>query len=288
MLRSPTTTNNVTIHPPEDWSDVNGWDRYLRSQARDAPTSADDILSLRFAPFVLREGGRVWLPGCGVDRGPALYAALGCGVTATDISPFAIEWQQRLAEKPPARISRGWRSFTERNQLVPAPGQFRAMVQDFTTDHPDGPFDVVISCRAYSQLEPDAQQRTARQFEKSLRPAGQLIVDTLNVQGQGRNLLEDSLLDAGFFIPGHEAERWYRDRLDATGIVYALVLGRPRIPHRDQYPPHQREACKRRDQATLDAFAAEYEARIEAAVPEAKRRLEDGATKVAHVLYATG
>jgi SAM-dependent methyltransferase len=278
----------VTIYPPEDWSDLHGWDRYLRSQAGETPDSADDILSLRFVPLVIREGGRVWIPGCGVDRGPALYAALGCSVTATDISPFAIEWQERLAARPPSRVTRGWRSFTRSNDLVPAPGRFRAIVQDFTVERPEGPFDVVINCRACSQLEPDAQRRAAHSFATSLRPAGHLVVDTLNVPGPGRNLLEDNLLAAGFFIPGRDAERWYRDRLEATGIIYALVLGRPHIPLRDQYPPHEFEARKKQDQATLDSFGAEYQARLDAAVPEARRRLEDGVTRIAHVIYSTG
>ncbi len=278
----------MTVHPPLDWSDVPGWDRYLRSSARDAPTRADEILSLRFAPLVIREGGRVWLPGCGVDRGPALYAALGCNVTATDIAPFAIETQVRLAGQPPTRVVRGWQAFTRANQLVPAPGHFRAVVQDFTTAPPDGVFDVVINCRAFSQLEPDIQQRAARRFAASLRPAGHVIVDTLNVPATDRNTLEDSLLDAGFFIPGHDAERWYRDRLIATGIVHALVLGRPRIPHHDQYPAHEFAARRQRDQATLDAFAAEHDARLDAAVPKARRRLADGVTKIAHVIYSTG
>jgi SAM-dependent methyltransferase len=228
------------------------------------------------------------LPGCGVDLGPALYAALGCDVTATDISPFAIEWQAQLSRRPPKRVTRGWESFTRTNKLVPASGQFRAIVQDFTTERPDGVFDVVINCRAFSQLEPDVQQRAARHFATSLRPAGQLVVDTLNVPAKDRNVLEDNLLDAGFFIPGHEAERWYRDRLEATGIVYGLVLGRPIIPQRDQYPAQEFEACKRRDQAILASFGAEYETRLDAAVPEATRRLADGVSKIAHVIYSTG
>jgi SAM-dependent methyltransferase len=274
--------------PPEDWTDVQGWNRYLRSQAHDTPKSADDIPSLRFAPFVIREGGRVWIPGCGVDRGPALYAALGCDVTATDIAPFAISWQERLSTRPPARVVPDWKVFTENNGLVPAPGRFHAFVQDFTKGGLTGPFDVVINCRAYSQLEPDTQARAARHFAQSLRPGGHLVIDVLNVQGEARNTLEDNLLGAGFFIPGHDAERWYRDRLDATGIVYAMVLGRPMIPQRGQYPAHGLEARKQEDQAMLESFRAEYEARIDAAVPEAKRRLDDGVTKIAHVVYSTG
>jgi SAM-dependent methyltransferase len=274
--------------PPEDWTDVQGWNRYLRVQARDTPKSADDVPSLRFAPFVIREGGRVWIPGCGVDPAPALYAALGCHVTATDLSPFAITWQERLSKRPPARVVSDWEAFTRNNELVPAPGEFRAVVHDFTRAGLGGPFDVVINSRAYSQLEPDAQARAARHFAESLRPGGHLVIDVLNVQGAGRSTLEDNLLGAGFFIPGHDAERWYRDRLDATGIVYAMVLGSPVIPQWDQYPAHEDQARREQDQAMLDSFRAEYEARIEAAVPEARRRLDDGVTKIAHVVYSTG
>jgi SAM-dependent methyltransferase len=278
----------VSLHPPENWSDVEGWNRYLREQVPDLPTKTVRVGALRFATFIVRAGARVWLPGCGVDLGPVLLAALGCDVTATDLSDFAIDWQRGLSTKSAATIVEDWHAFLEQNGLEARSGQYHAERQDFLETHPEGLFDVIVNQRAFSQLEPAAQNAAARNFERSLRPNGHLIVDTLNVQGDARNELESCLLQAGFFIPGHEAERWYRDRLDETRIVYAMVLGRPIIPQWGQYAPEEAEQRTQRDKAILASFRAEYEARAEAGGLEAQRRVVDGVTKIAHVVYSTG
>ena len=79
----------------------------------------------------------------------------------------------------------------------------------------------------------------------------------MNVQGDRRNLIEESLLATGFYIPFQKSERWYRQQLDATGIVYGMVLGRPRIPAHNQYPPGRFSEFAERDQMILDSFRVE-------------------------------
>jgi hypothetical protein len=128
----------------------------------------------------------------------------------------------------------------------------------------------------------------AGHFYAALRPGGACIIDTMNVQGQDRNLLEDSLIAAGFYIPFQKSERWYRQQLESTGIVYGMVLGRPHIPAWGQYPPEHFTEFAGRDQQILDSFHVEYERRLQDETAEVNAIVNDRATIVAHVVYATG
>lgn len=85
--------------PPIHWEDRDAWDRYFNAEL-----SATDRISFDSAPIVLRflsfaqeKGGRVWFAGCGLDPYPYTYAGRGCNVLATDFSPVAVRYQQRLA-----------------------------------------------------------------------------------------------------------------------------------------------------------------------------------------------
>ena len=130
--------------------------------------------------------------------------------------------------------------------------------------------------------------KAAEHFHAALRPGGACIIDTMNVQGHRRNLIEDRLLAAGFYIPLQKSERWYREQLDATGMVYAMVLGRPHILARDQYPPGLFKEFAERDQRILDSFRPEYERRLQEDTAEVEATTNDPRTIVAHVVYATG
>ena len=78
-------------------------------------------------------------------------------------------------------------------------------------------------------------RQTAAVLYEALKPGVHAIFDTQNVQGEHRNQIEDSLLDAGFYIPFSKSERWYREQLNSTGVLYVIVLGRPVIPQWGQY-----------------------------------------------------
>ena len=110
----------------------------------------------------------------------------------------------------------------------------------------------------------------------------------MNVQGHDRNLIEDSLIGAGFYIPFQKSERWYRRQLNSTGIVYGMVLERPRIPAGDQYAREQFAEFAKRDQQILDSFRGEYESRLKDEAAEVNAIVNDPATIVARVVYATG
>jgi hypothetical protein len=135
--------------------------------------------------------------------------------------------------------------------------------------------------RAFQGFEADDMRRIARVHAAALRPGGLAVFETMNVQGDERNQLEDALLDAGLVVPLNESERWYRAVLASTGIPFGFILGRPIVKRWDYEP-------KPGDQATLNSFAAEYHARQEREARETEALLKDPSTKTACVVYSTG
>jgi hypothetical protein len=89
-------------------------------------------------------------------------------------------------------------------------------------------------------------------------------------------------------VPFNATERWYRDQLENTGIVYGMLMGRPRIPRIDQYPAEHFAEYAQRDQLVLDSFRGEYEARLAAEEPTVKAILARPETITARVIYTTG
>jgi hypothetical protein len=275
--------------PPEDWNDKTGWDRFFAAEADNSlPATASFCASLRYIEFARERGGRTWFPGCGIDPGPRAYAAVGCTVLATDISAFAVQWQNGIASRPPRECFADWQNFLMQNALTEEAGQFSCVEHDFLQAPPDETFDTVINCRAFQGLPPESMKLAAGNFFAALRPGGAAIFDTANVQGNDRNILEDALAGAGFYLPYAKSERWYRDQLDGTGIVHVMVLGHPRIPSWNQYPASHFNAFKKRHSETLESFRAEYEARREAEAVDVEAAQNDPAVIVAHVVYSTG
>lgn len=159
---------------------------------------------------------------------------------------------------------------------------------DFTQDPPNQQFDVVINCRAFQGLSASAMRAAAGNFYGALRPGGAAIIDTMNVQGDARNRIEDNLAAAGFYIPFQLSERWYRERLESTGFLYGMVLERPHILNANQYPSSEFHKCAKRDQQILDSFFDEYARRRQDEATQVEAIIDNPATVVAHVVYATG
>jgi hypothetical protein len=128
----------------------------------------------------------------------------------------------------------------------------------------------------------------ARNFFAALRPGGVAFIDTINVQGRARDVLEDSLIDAGFFLPFNTSERWYRAQLKSTGIVYGMVLERPQIPNCGQYPAKHFHEYAKRDHKILESFRTTYEAQRAAEESSVRAVLDSPQAKIAHVVYSTG
>jgi len=284
----------VEMSPPVDWSDIAGWDQFLQAKSRDGPFRVPTVIgaqgwhSVRFLSFVRKLGGRVWFPGCGIDPGPRFYAYVGSTVLATDFSPVAVRVQRRFAELAPEIMFGDWSSFVKSNAPIEKCGQFNVAEHDFTTGPPTGVFDVVINCRVFQGLSPSAMTAAARHFFAALRPGGAAMIDTINVQGRARDVLENSLIDAGFFLPFIDSERWYRAKLESTGIIYGMVLGRPQIPNRGQYPAEHFNECAQRDRKILESFRTEYETRLAEEEPSVREVLDGSEAIVARVVYATG
>jgi len=154
---------------------------------------------------------------------------------------------------------------------------------------PNSIFDVVLNCRAFQGLSSQAKRVAAKRFLGALRPGGAAIIDTMNVQGSGaRNEIEDSLAEAGFYLPFSATKRWYREQLDGTGISYAMVLGRPRVQYNRNNSVKNSMAQWERDQTILDSFIEEYKARQTQEEADVKENCDKPETRVAYVVYPTG
>jgi SAM-dependent methyltransferase len=265
----------MTTERPNNRSDKHAWDRWHTAELAAGRTSdLPETLVLRFLAFVHERGGRVWFPGCGLDPYPRAYAARGCRVLATDFSSVAVEYQRGEA----AALLR---------ELGPAAGGGALEVAegDFVAAAPAGTFDVVINSRAFQGKLPEDMRAAARTFRATLRVGGACILDTINVQGESRSMIESSLEAEGFYLPFGKSERWYREQLDATGVPYLMILGRPHV--RPGRTPAERLAETRGHQV-LASLRGEYERRRALEEGEVEVMLARKDTLVAHVVYATG
>lgn len=295
MTRAVNENVPETDGAPVDWRDKKEWDRYHHQRSCAIPfevparVGAPGWESVRFLDLVRATGRRIWFPGCGTDVGPRFYAGLGYKVLATDFSPVATRVQRKLAALPPERVFTGWAAFVRQSDApIEASGQLDVAEHDFTTGAPNGVFDVMINRRAFQGLSASAMLQGARNFFAALRPGGVAIIDTMNVQGDLRNVIEDSLATAGFFLPFSDSERWYRTQLASTRIPFGMIMGRPRVRYNRQNSSKSSMAAWEHDQIVLDSFAEEYKARLEAERPFVEEISRSAETIVAHVIYATG
>lgn len=165
---------------------------------------------------------------------------------ATDFSTVAVAYQQRVALAILKEAGTG--------ELH---GSLTVEEHDFTLSKPDGEFDVVINNRAFQGLSPARMGAAAAHFYAGLRPGGVCILLTMNVgSSEGRDLIEDSLLVAGFVIPGSKSERWYRQQVDNGG--------------------------------SGDSFRPEYERRYKDEAQEGIALINNPAYKVGYVIYGSG
>jgi hypothetical protein len=158
-------------------------------------------------------------------------------------------------------------------------------LHDFRAELRREAFDLVINVKAIQAFPASDMARIARSHAAALRPGRVAYFDTMNVQGEHRDELEQALEDGGFLVPLAKLDRWYRAALRETRIPHAFILGRPMIPHTGKYA--KSASLRERDTARLHAIAAEYEARLEKE-QEAERARIGPDTKVARVIYSTG
>jgi SAM-dependent methyltransferase len=271
---------------PDDWNDQAGWDRYYESQlARSERDPWDDQIGsipVEQLPSIaqdLKSRGwkTVWVPGCGVSLLARLLAHLGLEVVATDISPTAIDFQRQRADRIAHLVE----------TLGPAEpaGSLVAEVHDFRTSFRVGAFDLIINVKAIQAFPVSDIERIARVHADALRKGRSAYFDTMNVQGERRDQLEDALEASGFVVPLSRLNRWYRRSLGETGIPHAFILGQPMIPRTGKYAdggPNWE-----RDMTRLRKITEEYRGRLEAEQESEQDRIGPDA-KVAQVIYSTG
>ncbi len=271
---------------PEDWNDHAGWDRYFCSRLKRKtvwdPWEGVGSIPVEQLPGLaadLKARGwtSAWVPGSGLSPLPKLLARLGLAVAATDVSPTAIAFQQSDGNDV-SRFTDGWEPASECGSLT-------AEVHDFREDFRQDGFDIILNVKAFQGFPPEDMRRIAGVHARALKPARQAYFDTMNVQGERRDDLEQALEDAGFVVPFAGLNRWYRRALRETAVPHLFILGRPLIPRTGGYADDQ--AKWERDTARLREVAAEYESRLQAG-REAEEARAGGEAKVATVIYSTG
>lgn len=272
---------------PADWNDAEGWEHYyqalLGSESRPDPRMALGSFSPTQLPtFVtdLRERGwrSVWVPGCGLSPLPKLLAHLGLSVYATDISPAAVAFQQSADNDVGALLPGGL-------DASDAGGKLLGEVHDFRTPYLAEHFDLIINQLAFQGFLPETMREVAAHHYQALRPGRYAYFDTMNVQGERRDLLEETLVEAGFFVPLYELNRWYRRALQETGISHLFIMGRPMIPKTGPYA--EDGARWQQDTAVLRAISQEFFERAQAE-HAAEIANADPEARTAMIIYSTG
>ena len=87
----------------------------------------------------------------------------------------------------------------------------------------------------------------------------------MNGQGKHRDVIEDTLVNARFYVPLYAHNKWYRKALAETGIPHMFVLGNPIIPERSDYPyKHARGSAEyEHDIGILRALTTRYHSNMQ-------------------------
>lgn len=270
---------------PADWNDHDAWDRYhafLLTQ----PRSADDRIRIGSIPLdelpglaqslKSRNARSIWIPGCGISPLPALLSHLGLDVVATDVSPAAIAHQNRAMEQVPPI---GFPASKDPE------GSLVAEVHDFRHAYRADAFDLIINVKAFQGFPRPDIEAIAQVHFSSCRPGSESYFDTMNVQGEHRDFLEQMLVDAGFVVPLYSLNREYRKALRSTGLPHLFILGSPMIPLAGIYAKDRSKWDH--DIGLLRAIASEFEGRMQSEY-EAESLRTPKSAKIARMIYSTG
>lgn len=279
---------------PQDWNNHSGWEDYYQGKTEEdvfADTFSHSNVAVQYLGYFLHKNySKIWFPGCGVSLAPHVYQRLGFKVWASDVSSSAIGIQKKLSPKCfSLKTIKGIIDSILQEQDFIASNELHFKVQDFLTSYPEESMDCIVNVRSFQGLPSLSMEKAAVTHYQALKPGGVAMFETINVQGERRNILEDSLRQAGFYIPFSKAERWYRKVLDGTDIPYIFILGNPIIPgYAEGYNGFFGKRRLKKDTEKLRSFAGEYEKRYKEESEEVNAKEEDGVTKIAHVVYNTG
>lgn len=275
---------------PENWNDHNGWDVYYKTNPIDLEKIADYEIRDVLRYFSAVADKKVWISGCGLELTPWIFSYLNCDVLATDVSSVAIEFQRKLIKESPFEKFKNLNTIFDELKIEPKRNfiQPKIRAEDFRVVNPNEKFDVILNTKAIQGLPEEDIKRAARIFFDSTNSGGIIILSTMNVQGNSRNKIEDAFLSAGYFIPNVRAEQWYRNKLDSTGILYAMVLGNPMIPQWGQYENKGGKEQEEKDRELLRSFRQEYQERLKLNYEDDKKNYSPEKDKIAYVIYNTG
>lgn len=278
---------------PADWDDSAGWESYhaglypsgpfreARSWLEETATMIGPNLVQLLNHLRQRQQMAIWFPGCGLDPLPRLFAEFGFDVHATDIAPTAVRFQ----EGPDNDIAALKQKYQSLGLAATAPGKFTVALQDLRVPHATMEYDLILNFKSFQGFGEASMRRIASAHKVSLKPSRSAYFDTMNVQGERRDLMERVLVEEGFHIPGYQALTRMRQALRDTGIPHAFILGQPMVPRYGAYAND--EAKAQRDTARLREIFAAHLPMIQAAYQEdASSAAPD--TRTAVVIYNTG
>lgn len=275
---------------PKDWNNHNDWNKYFEANPIDFEDLPDYKLKDSLRYFSAVENKKVWISGCGLELSPWLFSNLNCEVLATDASRVAIDFQISLLNESPFKKLDNLNSILEELE-IPAQQKFKApkiRVEDFRTTSPNEEFEVILNTKALQGLTSKDIEKAAKIFYDSTVEGGFFLAATMNVQGNKRTEIENSFLAAGYFLPNIKAEQWYRNKLEETGILYAMVLGNPMVPSWGQYENKGGKEQEEKDKAILKSFREEYVERLKKNYEEDKGNFKPEIDKLAYIIYNTG
>ncbi|WP_435011274.1 hypothetical protein P12x_002581 [Tundrisphaera lichenicola] len=274
------------VKMPEDWNDHLGWDAHYESRlARRQRDPWDEEIGTigveqlpQLAEVLKSRGWRsVWVPGCGLSPLARLLAHLGLQAVATDVSPVAIQFQRSESGE--------FAHLTEPLGPADPAGSFAAEVHDFRDEFRREAFDLILNVKAFQAFPVEDMTRIAGVQAAALSKGRFAYFDTMNVQGERRDQLEQALEDGGFVVPLRAPNQWHRQVLRESNIPHLFILGRPMIPRTGEYANDVPKWD--RDMARLREIGVEYRGRLQAEQEAEQQRIVPDA-KVAYVLYSTG
>jgi hypothetical protein len=274
------------VSMPADWNDHTSWDAYHRSQIARTKRDVWDYMTGSFPPkelsnfaadMIKQSQRSVWVPGCGLSPLAYLLAHFGLEVIATDVSPSAVAFQRDAGS--------AFSHLVAKNSEVVAGGSLTAEVHDFRQPFRHEAFDAIFNVKAFQGFSPVDMTTIAKVHAVALRPGRYGFFDTMNVQGERRDRLEQALEDAGFVVPWFGVSQWFRRTLRETGLPHVFILGQPMIPRTGEYAAGGPKWDS--DMARLKAISTEYRTRMSAEQAAEQKRINPSA-KVARVIYSTG
>ena len=145
---------------------------------------------------------------------------------------------------------------------------------------------MIINTKAFQGFDKETMKEVAQTHFDALKPSCQAIFDTINVQGERRDVFEERLVDAGFLIPFYELNCWYRKKLNETNLPYVFVLGNPIIPRHGEYAEDKEK--RELGMEILKEITTEFREKQQAELESEREKLKHPNAKTAAVIYSTG